>query len=121
MIDIKIILIVLLSYCLIVIIVIYSCCAFNISIFSLPSKKKFPFPLPFRNISGIMGTSTRKSEPMYLSHVPDFCKHSQEDTLVTAGRRPAAVPRQKRIRNEVSPDALMTINHTENTWKTTKK
>ena len=32
MIDIKIILIVLLSYCLIVIIVIYSYCAFNISI-----------------------------------------------------------------------------------------
>ena len=40
---------------------------------------------------------------MYLSMVPDFCKHSQEDTLVTAGRRPAAVPRQKRIR-DLFPD-----------------
>ena len=48
MIDIKIILIVLLSYCLIVIIVIYSYCAFNISILSLPSKKNSPFPLSYR-------------------------------------------------------------------------
>ena len=55
MIDIKIILIVLLSYCLIVIIVIYSCCAFNISIFSLPSKKKIPIPFAVSQYIGNHG------------------------------------------------------------------
>ena len=38
---------------------------------------------------------------LLISH--DLCKHSMGDTLVTAGHRPAAVPRQKRIR-DLSPD-----------------
>ena len=66
-----------------------------------------------------MGQVTDSSP--HSSFLMTFANTPRGDTLVTAGRRPAAVPRQKRIRNEVSPDALMTINHAENTWKTTKK
>ena len=70
MIDIKIILIVLLSYCLIVIIVLYSYCAFNISFSSLHSKN---FPIPFvisqiyRNFATYWSAARRASNP-YANH-----------------------------------------------------
>ena len=41
-------------------------------------------------------TDSSPHSSFLISH--DLCKHSKGDTLVTAGRRPAAVPRQKRIR-----------------------
>ena len=75
MIDIKIILIVILSYChiviivTIVIIVIYSYCAFNISISYLP-QNFFPFPLSlaiYRNFAAWWSAARRASNP-YMHH-----------------------------------------------------
>ena len=41
-------------------------------------------------------TDSSPHSSFLISH--DLCKHSKGDTLVTADRSPAAVPRQKRIK-----------------------